>query len=84
MVHDMDGFALYARNQRADCAVGWETLDVVQAVETVVVTWSIEAWTALVRLPDQSVLRAFWVWPENAASKGLRHCTATSNVALSI
>jgi uncharacterized protein (DUF1330 family) len=81
----MDRFAPYVQETSALVArYGGKALDLVQAVKTVEGTWPIGVLTALVRFPDESALRAFWVSPENAAMKDRRHSTATSNVVLCI
>ncbi len=83
IVHDAERFAPYVERTSALIAqYGGEVLDVVRALEAVEGDWPIGALTALVRVPDEASLRAFWDSPENAKMKDLRHGSATSNVAL--
>src|SRR5262245_21426686 len=85
IIHDMEKFMSYVESSGAALAkYGGEVLDVVEAKEVLEGNWPVGARTALVRFPDEESLRRFWISPENAPMKELRHGTATSHNALCI
>lgn len=83
VVHEMARFAPYvAETTAAIERYGGEVIDVPQAVEALEGDWPVGALTALVRIPTESMLWAYWQSPENQKSKELRQATSKSDVAL--